>query len=293
MFQYAAGRYFATRYNAELEVAVDHPRDASSHGYPRPFLLSEFSIKAPFHELTAYDRLVLGRRKSLASLSTSLKTIFGINEVAQEFDHRHTFLEQLPIQDGVRTVYLVGYWQAHRFAEEVSDELGKEFTLRNPATGRNLELLEDIQKREHPISLHIRRGDYTLAAEGNIALPITYYSKAIRHFQGLYDRATFFVFSDDIDFARRHLPRDIDVVFVNHNDSCAAHEDLRLMTSCRDNIIANSTFSWWGAWLNPHQAKVVIAPRYWHLHPDSYYPDLLPQNWILLDHRAYEQHLPV
>jgi hypothetical protein len=72
-------------------------------------------------------------------------------------------------------------------------------------------------------------------------------------------------------------------VFVGHNDDFSAHEDLRLMSACHHHIIANSTFSWWGAWLDPRQDKMVIAPRQWYVTPDSYYPDLLPPTWLLID----------
>jgi Glycosyl transferase family 11 len=81
----------------------------------------------------------------------------------------------------------------------------------------------------------------------------------------------------------RSLPRDIDAEFVNHNNSFSAHEDLRLMSSCQNHIIANSSFSWWGAWLNPSPRKIVYAPKYWLLRRDSYFSELLPPSWILDD----------
>jgi hypothetical protein len=84
-------------------------------------------------------------------------------------------------------------------------------------------------------------------------------------------------------FVKENLPRDMSMVFVEHNDSFAAHEDLRLMSSCHHHIIANSTFSWWGAWLSPRSDKMVIAPRHWYLGMDDYYPSLFPPNWVLAD----------
>jgi hypothetical protein len=92
---------------------------------------------------------------------------------------------------------------------------------------------------------------------------------------------TFFVFSDDIDFVRDNLPKGENIVFVDHNDTSNACEDFRLMSACNHNIIANSTFSWWGAWLNPNPAKVVCAPSSWHnINPDISYPDLIPPDWL-------------
>ncbi len=144
-------------------------------------------------------------------------------------------------------------------------------------------MLERIGKCTNPVSLHVRRGDYTLAAEGNIALPLDYYTRSISICRERLADPTFFVFSDDIAFARKNLPHDIRAVFIDHNDDASSHEDLRLMSSCRHHIIANSTFSWWGAWLNPRLDKLVVAPKHWYLTQDSYYPELLPPGWILCD----------
>lgn len=106
---------------------------------------------------------------------------------------------------------------------------------------------------------------------------------AVSTFKQRLGDPTFFVFSDDIQFVKEYLPRNVPMVFVDHNDDYSAHEDLRLMSSCHHQIIANSTFSWWGAWLNPRTDKMVIAPKQWYNTEDSYFPDLLPKTWELVD----------
>jgi hypothetical protein len=133
------------------------------------------------------------------------------------------------------------------------------------------------------VSLHVRRGDYLLATEGSLALTLAYYQAAIGIVQASRTDTSLFVFSDDIKFARENLPRDIHTTFVDHNDAWTGYEDLRLMSACKHNIIANSSFSWWAAWLNPHREKIVIAPKYWLCTRDSHYPDLYPVNWMLID----------
>ena len=280
LFQFAAGRYFAKLYGAQLKIAFD-PRGAVSHGYVRPFLLPQFCIASQLYQLTNFERLILSSKAVLRPVAGALKSTFKLQVFVEEFSHRFDFLSSLPLEDGARTVYLVGYWQSYRFADAIENELRSELALREPAQGINLEVLERIQQTEHPISLHIRRGDFTLEAEGEIALPISYYLQAIQFFRDRRGTPTFFVFSDDIDFARRHLPGDLNLVFVDHNDASSAHEDLRLMSSCYDHIIANSTFSWWGAWLNPRPDKIVFAPKFWHLKPTSYFPELFPPHWVL------------
>ena len=285
LFQYAAGLYYAARYNAQLRLAVDLPRTAVSHGYARPFLLSHFCISAPAETVTPADRFVFTEvhRSSLKPLSRMARSAAGIQIFTEPTERRYTFIPDLLLEKGTRTLYLVGYWQTFPMVNAISDKLREEFRFREPARGKNEEVLDSIAGSRHSISIHMRRGDYTLSAEGNIALPMEYYERAISRFREQMDDPTFYVFSDDIAYSREHLPKDIRAVFVDHNDAFSSHEDLRLMSSCQHHIIANSTFSWWGAWLNSSTHKIVVAPRQWLLTPESYFPELLPPEWTLAD----------
>lgn len=282
MFQYAAGRYYAKRYGAQMRVATDLERAAYSHGYPRPFLLANFAITAPFHQLTLRDRIALSENPRLKSAAEISSRLLGTQVLREPESQRYKFLPDLPTRPTTRTAYLVGYWQAYPLVDAVAEEIRSEFRFREPAGGRDLELLDRIRTCNSSVSLHIRRGDYTLAAEGNIALPIEYYVQAIRIAQERLNKPTFFVFSDDIRFARENLPKAMDAIFVDHNDPSSAHQDLRLMSSCDHHIIANSTLSWWGAWLNPSAEKMVVAPKHWGVGRLEHYPDLLPPSWTLI-----------
>jgi hypothetical protein len=165
--------------------------------------------------------------------------------------------------------------------EEIADELRAELTFKDPAQGKNLEILEQIRLSKNSVSVHVRGGDSLVPASGRVSLPMGYYLDAICTLKERLVDPTFFIFSDDMPFVKQNLAHDISAVFVEHNDDFTAEEDMRLMSSCRHHIIANSTFSWWGAWLNPQSDKIVIAPKQWDLAPDSYYPDLFPKDWIL------------
>jgi hypothetical protein len=131
------------------------------------------------------------------------------------------------------------------------------------------------------VSLHIRRGDAIHPREGRVLLANEYYAHAISMIKERFVDPVIFVFSDDMPFVKENLSRDVKMVFVEQNNDFAAHEDLRLMSSCHHHIIANSSFSWWGAWLNPRRGKMVVAPRQWFLGVEN--PDLLPQDWVLAD----------
>jgi hypothetical protein len=187
------------------------------------------------------------------------------------------------LQQQVRKLYLAGYWHNYVVVEEVADQLRSELAFKEPAQGKNLEILRQINHSRNPVSLHVRRGDCTVAATNRVDLPLEYYLNAISTFRQRLGDPTFFVFSDDIPFVKEYLPQNVPMVFVDHNNDFSAHEDLRLMSSCHHQIIANSTFSWWGAWLNPRTDKMVIAPKQWYNREDSYYPDLLPPTWELVD----------
>jgi hypothetical protein len=283
LFQYAAGWYYAKRYAAQLRITVDPERDAVSHGFPRPFLLSNFCISAPCSGLTLAERLVVSGNPKWKPAISVLRRVLGAQVLIEQPGQQHSFRQDLSIREDVRVIYLFGYWQVFPIVEEISADLRREFRFRHPASGKNLDMLAQIERCKDSVSLHLRRGDFALAVEGNRALPMSYYRRAIKLFRDRLVDPVFFVFSDDIDYARKNLPGDIKATFVSDNDAWSAHEDLRLMSSCRHHIIANSSFSWWGAWLNPRPDKIVFAPKLWYCKPESYYPDLFPRDWILDD----------
>ncbi|GAC1356065.1 MAG: alpha-1,2-fucosyltransferase [Acidobacteriaceae bacterium] len=283
LFQYAAGRYYAQRHGATLRMLVDPTRNAGSHGYERPFLLSHLRIAAPFARPGLLDRIFLMERSLVRPVAAALRRGLRVARFTEPIESRYKFLEQLPIGGDLRRLYLEGYWQTYRVPGAIEGELRQELRFRNAAQGRTLQVLQRIERSGQPVSLHIRRGDYTLAAEGEIALPISYALQAMERMRERIADPTFFIFSDDMAFARSELSSLPGVVFVDHNEAATSHEDLRLMSSCRHHILANSTFSWWGAWLNADPGKIVIAPRHWLRTRESYFPELLPPEWILLD----------
>ncbi len=281
LFQYAAGRYFGTHHLAPVIMAIDPPQKAFSYGHPRPFLLSEFSIVTPWRVLSLRDRIAFARRPGMAQLGAALNRLQHAQVFREDPTHPCTFIPKLPLQPGTRTLYLFGYWQSYRMVDSIAELLRPELQLKRPAEGKNREVLARIAATRNPVSLHMRRGDYTLSAEGNRALPMEFYHRAIAHFRDRLDNPSFFVFSDDIPYARANLPGDGRFLFVDHNDDATSYQDLRLMAACHHHIIANSSFSWWGAWLNPRPQKMVYAPRYWMLSEDSYFPGLFPPHWTL------------
>ncbi len=284
LFQYAAGLYFAHKYKGQLHIIQEPESGTISHGsYRRPFLLSHFQISSPTHILNRFDQLMLAQDSRRVRVSAPVKALGRIAVRHESKNQRYHFVEDLALPPDIRTLYISGYWQAYQYAESVAAQLREEFRLKEPAKGNNERLLEQIHAAPVAVSLHMRRGDYTLAAENNIALPLDYYFRAIDFIRQRFADPVFYIFSDDIEFARQNLPSGIRKVFVEGNDDFSSHEDQRLMAACQHHIIANSSFSWWGAWLSRNPEKVVVAPRHWHLSLESAHPDMLPPAWHALD----------
>lgn len=181
--------------------------------------------------------------------------------------------------------YLHGYWQSERYFADVADTIRSDLTVRTPPSKDNAAMLERIGSGPS-ISLHVRRGDYAkdpavLAAHG-LCSP-DYYAKAVDALLGrMAGNPVIYIFSDDPDWAEENLAFEAPIVVMRGNDSTTSHEDLRLMSACDHHVIANSSFSWWGAWLNPSPDKIVVAPRQWFAHPQMKNPDICPQDWLRL-----------
>jgi hypothetical protein len=283
LFQYAAGRYYANHLGASLRVAIEQQHRARSLDlFDRPMLLSRFCVEAPLTPLSLADRLLLSRNTSLQRTAAPVARTFKILTLREAPTQQHTFLEP-PSIPSLRTLYVDGYWQTHTFADGVSTQLRREFQLRDAPPATSAVVLQRIRSTESPVSVHVRRGDYALLHGGRLVLPVDYYRRAIEHIRSNVANPVLFVFSDDVEYARTVLPRDVETVYVEGNGDFAAHEDLRLMSACKAHIIANSSFSWWGAWLNPAERKLVIAPKHWERTAESYYPHLCPPGWLLLD----------
>lgn len=171
------------------------------------------------------------------------------------------------------------FYQDEKYFQSIEAVIRAEFTLKIPLSPAANAVLDEI-KNSSAVSLHIRRGDYitdkkTQAYHGNCSPD--YYQKAIAQMAEKIAQPVFFIFSDDLPWCRKNLRLNYPSVFVANTSDC---EDLILMSRCQHHIIANSTFSWWGAWLNDHPAKIVIAPRKWR--PDSPFDgsDILLESWI-------------
>jgi Glycosyl transferase family 11 len=178
---------------------------------------------------------------------------------------------------------LDGYWQSEKYFIDCSKLIRKDFTFKNELDSYNLKLKSKIDKT-NSVSIHIRRGDYVNNLNTNAThglCSIDYYIKAVNYITERIESPYFFVFSDDIEWAKKNIMLNFPCQFISHNIGSKSYLDMQLMSLCKHNVIANSSFSWWGAWLNSNDNKIVIAPRKWFA-VNTDICDLIPSNWISL-----------
>lgn len=181
-------------------------------------------------------------------------------------------------------IYLAGFWKNEKYFKKIEDTIRKEFTLRNPFSNASQEIKDNILRESIPVSLHVRRGDYvshpgTLRHHG-VCSP-EYYKSALDHLSSRVDISRLFIFSDDIEWVKNNMTFDFPHTFVSQAN-IPDYEEMMLMSYCQHNIIANSTFSWWGAWLNQNPKKIVIAPKKWLAKTGNDYYKEIPPDWIKL-----------
>lgn len=161
--------------------------------------------------------------------------------------------------------YIEGYFQCEDYFSSMRDELIKDFTIKNELSQYSKKIENQILNKDVSASLHIRRGDYISDEKSNNihgACSLDYYNKAIELMNSKFASISFYIFSDDINWAKKNL--DINnAIYIDSEEKRIPHEDIYLMSLCSHNIIANSSFSWWGAWLNQNDNKFVIAPVQW------------------------------
>lgn len=184
---------------------------------------------------------------------------------------------------GWDNIYLDGYWQTYRYFDDIKNEVIDAFTFPNKINKKNDIMKNIIKGSVCPVSIHMRLGDYcfekNLPIYGGICT-IEYYKKAINYIYTKLNNPVFFIFSNDIDAARKELGDNPEFVYVDINDEKMGWCDMMLMTQCEHNIIANSSFSWWGGYLNNNPDKIVIAPEKWVNNRKM--PDICCRDWIRL-----------
>ena len=175
--------------------------------------------------------------------------------------------------------YVKGYFQTDKYFHQIRTDILNQFQLKQAFSQNALTYLEAIKEASSSCSIHIRRGDYVSnksAQEVHGSCSLDYYQRAISKILEIAKNTQFFIFSDDLEWVKSNLevpnPTFVDIQGI-------PHEDMLLMSKCDHNITANSSFSWWGAWLNTNPNKIVISPKQWYVSKEN---EIVPETWIKL-----------
>ncbi len=287
MFQYAAGKALATRHGVPLALDISGFRNYAL----RPFLLDRLAVPEaatlaqadPAQKREAnFERAKWKARIDRLLARARLPKLAWPNEYREPHFHYDPAFETL----GAQTA-LFGYFQSERYFSSIAEGLRDWFALREPLGDVATAALKRIEASRLPISMHVRRGDYlkpgTIEYHGVLGAP--YYRDALARIEAdVGQESELFVFSDDAAAAEQVLsfvPKSR-LVHVR-GDPERPWEDMALMARCRHHVIANSSFSWWGAWLNRSPDKIVVAPRAWFSPSElnkKKTSDLYPPRWI-------------
>jgi hypothetical protein len=265
MFQYAAGFALARRLGTGLLTDTrwfdPRRRPGATDHRTRPYHLGLFGVRAD------------GELKRRVATALLRPTTFA--ETRPGYDPAFETLEG--------TVLLDGYWQSHRYFDRCEPEIRRVFSFPAVVSAHGRELEREIEDCTQPVAVHVRRGDYV----GNPKVAATmadltsgYYAKAAALLRERLERPRFFVFSDDVAWCRDHIELGAEATFAGGRPGTGDYEDMALMARCAGHVIANSSFSWWSAWLSEAPGKTVVAPARWFAEPRPDPVDLIPDSWI-------------
>jgi hypothetical protein len=275
MFQYAAGRRAAYANDTLLKLDITGYENQGGMT-PREYVLNVFEIKEDFAEESEIIKL-----KDISIIKKLFNKIWPLFQNASYIREKFSYFDPkiLKINDNS---YLDGYWGSEKYFIDIEKIIRKEFTFKNRPDSVNQKMISRINDC-NSVSIHIRRGDYVKDKKTNIfhgVCNLKYYLISVALITNRVNNPKFFIFSDDPLWARQNLHLEFPSVYIDHNVGRKDYEDMRLMSKCKHNIVANSSFSWWGAWLNQNPNKIVVAPKKWFRDKSIDTKDLIPESWI-------------
>lgn len=267
LFQYGFGRLISNKRNEQLKLDISSL--GSAKDTKRSFVLDKFNIKAE-----------IASKEEIQKYAPSAFARFTKQKILREF-HIGWQPQLLTSQKK----YFEGYWQSYLYLDPIKDKLLQEITLKNPFTDYYKQISSQI-KNSLSVAIHIRRGDFTdnqKIKSIHQTITLEYFQKAFSLIESKLQNNTYFVFSDDIAWVKTNLKTNSPTTYVSPDNASDEVQELILMSQCQHQIIANSTFSWWAAYLNQNLNKIVIAPKKWNNKYQKHYQHLLPKDWLSLN----------
>lgn len=276
LFQYGFGKYLAQRLNTK--VFYDFQTIKNYHHFTqREIGLTsykcqlEIASKDEINKMKFFTHGILERiERKIVKKYPILFSKYFVEQAS------HIITDSKYLRDNC---YYDGYWQSYKYLAPIINILHNEIRLKPAYVEQKIDLINEIENSQS-VSIHIRRGDYITIKQNFDRFGVcskNYYEEAIKHLEENLTNPVFYIFSDDLDWAKENFVGS-QYIFISDNNPA---EDLYLMSNCKHNIIANSTFSWWSAWLNQNPEKIVIAPKQWYKGKlNETIKDLIPSEWI-------------
>ena len=239
LFQYSFGRYLSQLQDKELYL--DFTQQIEKYGH-HEFILDLYNINA---------NIIRDKDERIKIFNT-----IPFNRFRED---QTKINKNIFITDG--NIYLNGYWQSEKYFNRIEDIIRKEITLKHPINNKKYKDVESDILNSNSVAIHVRKKNYLEHYSINFYVQYdeSYYNKAIDIINDKIDAPELFIFSDDIEWCRQNI--DVDGNFVDLKQE--GWKDMELMKQCKHFITANSTFSWWGAWLSKNKNKIVITPKKW------------------------------
>lgn len=276
MFQYAAAKALATRLNTSLTLDL-YTLEKRTQATKRHFELGIFNIHV--EKRNTIKGKILNKIFPIAQRRRKFFSLFGF------FTDTAAILYQPSFESLKDNITMMGNFQNELYFKNIKEIIRYDFNFRKPLRGKNVELAEKLHN-VNSVSVHIRRGDYITnsgAATNFVTCDKAYYENAIDYTLRTVSNPEFFVFSEDFEWIKENLNfGNHPVTFIDWNKGKDSYIDMQLMSLCKHNIIANSSFSWWGAWLNANTGKMVIAPDKWFQDEkkNALLDQFYPEGWI-------------
>lgn len=275
LYQYASAKALARQNKSVIWLDVSFFNSKIVDLTPRHFELNSYKL------IERKDVKIIGTMDSVITKFDSKNlAIRGVKKLLPKYIEQSPDFDQ-SFFDNKGHLVIEGYFQSYKYFKHLKQELIKDFELLESLNEDNKGMLKAILNK-NSVCIHVRRGDYVTlksASEFHGLCDINYYNQAIELIESKVNDPYYFIFSDDIAWCQENFNNN-SATFVDINSTKKAHLDMYLMQNCKYFIIANSTFSWWGAWLSSYDDKIVISPKNWFINENINIEDRIPQEWI-------------
>ncbi|WP_147204902.1 alpha-1,2-fucosyltransferase [Segetibacter aerophilus] len=275
LFQYAVAKSLSLKHKTSLFFDLSYYKSTYETDTARSFKLHHFDID--YKTLNTSPLVYLSKATKLFP-NRSCQPFFLL------LKEKHFHYDEQVVKAKSTCITLDGFWQSEKYFADATEAIRRELIFKDAATSSLNDYKGQIEKAVNPVSIHIRRGDYVSHPEFSKSfgfIGLEYYEQAVSYIKTKVENPTFFVFSDDKEWVKKSFKLPGSNVFVETAGEDSDVIELQLMSLCTHHIIANSSFSWWGAWLNNNKNKIVISPASWYKNkPDWNTKDLLPASWV-------------